>query len=152
MKAFILLFLVSGAALADDTAIRACRTVTETAARLNCYDKIELAATPVTRPAAPVATPTPVQSFGLPPAPMAVQAQPQAITSIDSAIVGTFDGWGPSTVFTLANGQKWKVVDGSEAVLPRTSNQKVTISRNFIGTMFLKVEGTNSSPKVRRVE
>lgn len=150
MKAFVLLFLVSGAALADDTAIRACRTVTETAARLNCYDKIELAATPVARPAAPA--PTPVQSFGLPPAPMAVQARPQAITSIDSTIVGNFDGWGPSTVFTLANGQKWKVVDGSEAVLPRSSNQKVTISRNFIGTMFLKVEGTNNSPKVRRLE
>lgn len=150
MKALILLFLVSSTALADDAAIRACRTVTETAARLNCYDKIELAATPAVRPAPPAATPQ--QSFGLPPAPMAVQAQAQAITSIDSTIVGNFDGWGPSTVFTLANGQKWKVVDGSEAVLPRTSNQKVTISRNFIGTMFLKVEGTNNSPKVRRLE
>lgn len=150
MKALILLFLVSGAALADDTAIRACRTVTETAARLNCYDKIELAATPVARPAAPA--PTPVQAFGLPPAPMAVQAQKQAITSIDSTIVGNFDGWGPSTVFTLANGQKWKIVDGSEAVLTRSSNQKVTISRNFIGTMFMKVEGSNHSPKVRRLE
>lgn len=150
MKAFVLLFLVSGAALADDTAIRACRTVTETAARLNCYDKIELAAAPVAR--APAPAPTPVQAFGFPPAPMAVQAQAQAITSIDSTIVGNFDGWGASTVFTLANGQKWKVVDGSEAVLPRTSNQRVTISRNFIGTMFLKVDGTNNSPKVRRIE
>jgi len=150
MKAFVLLFLVSGAALADDTAMRACRTVTDTAARLSCYDKIELAATPATRAAAPA--PTPQQAFGLPPAPMDVQKSPEKIDSIESTIVGNFDGWGPNTRFKLANGQTWRIVDGSEAVLPRTSNQKVKITRNFIGTLFLQVEGSNNSPKVRRVE
>jgi len=149
MKAFVLLFLVSSAALADDTAMRACRTVTDTQARLACYDRIELAATPVATPAAPVLTPQ--QSFGLAPAAMAVQA-PARIDSIESTIVGTFAGWGPNTRFTLANGQVWRVVDGSEATLTPSTNTKVTIKRNFIGTIFLQVEGTNSSPKVRRVE
>ena len=156
MKAFLLLslFLVSGAALADDTAMRACRTLTDSAARLGCYDRIELSASATTSiaaaaPAAPVLTPQ--QAFGLAPAAMAVQA-PAHIDSIESTIVGTFAGWGPNTRFTLANGQVWRVADGSEATLTPTVNQKVVIKRNFIGTIFLQVEGTNSSPKVRRVE
>ena len=150
MKAFVLLFLVSGAALADDAAMRACRTTTDGAARLACYDKIELAAAPVAAVAAPALTPQ--QSFGLPPAPMDVQKAPARIESITSTIVGNFDGWDPNTKFTLANGQVWRIADGSEAVLPPSTNQRVTITRNFIGTLFLKVEGSNQSPKVRRVE
>lgn len=157
MKAFLLLFLVSGAALADDTAMRACRTLTDSAARLGCYDRIELSAAAAVAvavpaaaaPAAPVLTPQ--QAFGLAPAALAVQA-PAKIDSIESTIVGTFAGWGPNTRFTLANGQVWRVADGSEATLAPTLNQKVVIKRNFIGTIFLQVEGTNSSPKVRRVE
>jgi hypothetical protein len=148
MKSLVLLFLVSGAAFADDTAMRACRTLTDTGARLACYDRIELAAAPA--PAPPALSPQ--QSFGLPPAPMAVQAPAEKIDSIESTIVGDFDGWGPATRFKLANGQVWRVADGSEAVLARTSNQKVKITRNFIGTLFMQVEGSNNSPKVRRVE
>lgn len=155
MKAFLLLFLVSGTALADDTAMRACRTLTDSAARLGCYDRIELSASataPIAAAAAPAAPAlTPQQAFGLAPAAMAVQA-PAKIDSIESTIVGTFAGWGPNTRFTLANGQVWRVADGSEATLTPTVNQKVVIKRNFIGTIFLQVEGTNSSPKVRRVE
>jgi len=150
MKAFVLLFLVSGAALADDAAMRACRTTTDSAARLACYDRIELAATPVAAPAAPALSPQ--QSFGLPPAPMDVRNAPQKIESIASTVVGNFEGWGPNTRFKLANGQVWRIADGSEAVLPQSGNQQVTITRNFLGTLFLKVEGSNQSPKVRRVE
>lgn len=154
MKALVLLFLVSGAALADDTAMRACRTVTESAARLNCYDKIDLVAAPaaamVARPAPPA--PTPQQAFGLAPAPLAVQAPVQKIDSIESTVVGPFDGWGPNTTFKLANGQTWRVVDGSEAILPQTTNQPVKIARNFLGTMFLQVPGSNNTAKVKRVE
>jgi len=150
MKAFVLLFLVSSAALADDAAMRACRTTADTTARLACYDRIELSATPVAAPAAPALSPQ--ESFGLPASPMAVRAAPQKIESIESTVVGNFEGWGPNTRFKLANGQTWRIADGSEAVLPQSGNQKVTITRNFIGTLFLKVEGSNQSPKVRRVE
>lgn len=150
MKAFLLLFLASGAALADDTAMRACRAVTDTASRLACYDSIALAGPAAAAPARPAQTAQ--QSFGLPPAPMAVQAPEQKIDAIESTIVGNFDGWGPATRFKLANGQTWRVVDGSEAVLPPTTNQKVKIARNFLGTLFLQVEGSNQSAKVRRVE
>jgi len=152
MKAFVFLFLVSGAALADDTAMRACRTVTDTAARLACYDRIELSAAPTAAPVAAAPVLTPQESFGLPPSPMAVRAAPQKIDAIDSTIVGTFEGWGPNTRFKLANGQTWRIIDGSEAVLRPTANQKVRITRNFIGTLFLQIEGSNNSPKVKRVD
>ncbi|HEX8476965.1 MAG TPA: hypothetical protein VF663_01445 [Telluria sp.] len=148
MKAFVLLFLVSGAALADDSAMRACRVQSDSAARLACYDRIELGATAVA--AAPALSPQ--ESFGLPASPMAVRAAPQQIESIDSTVLGNFEGWGPTTRLKLANGQTWRIADGSEAVLPPSSSQKVKITRNFLGTLFLQVEGSNQSPKVRRVD
>jgi len=128
----------TGAALADDAAILACRNLTDGAARLACYDAIPAGS----RPAAV----TPERSFGLEAHQREAPAQ-----SIASTIVGNFAGWGPSTMFTLANGQGWKVVDGSQADLAPVSNPPVKITRNVFGTMFLEIEGTNASPKVRRV-
>ena len=150
MKAFVLLFLVSGAALADDTAMRACRAQADTTARLACYDRIELGTIAAAMPVAPALSPQ--ESFGLPASPMAVRAAPQQIESIDSTVLGNFEGWGPNTRFKLANGQTWRIADGSEAVLPPSSSQKVKITRNFLGTLFMQVEGSNQSPKVRRVD
>lgn len=150
MKAFVLLFLASGAALADDSAMRACRAQSDSAARLACYDQIELGATAAVAPAAPALSSQ--ESFGLPASPMAVRAAPQQIESIQSTVLGNFDGWGPNTRFKLANGQTWRIADGSEAVLPPSTSQKVKITRNFLGTLFLQVEGSNQSPKVRRVD
>lgn len=127
----------TGAALADDAAIVACRKLADGAARLACYDAIPAGA----RPAA-----ASVQSFGL------EQKQPEEpARSIESTIVGSVAGWGPATLFTLANGQVWKVVDGSAADLAPVTNPPVKIVRNMFGTMFLEIEGTNASPKVRRV-
>jgi hypothetical protein len=127
----------TGSAFADDAAILACRKMTDGAARLACYDAIPAGS----RPAA-----ASVQSFGL------EQKQPEEpARSIESTIVGKVAGWGPATLFTLANGQVWKVVDGSSADLAPMTNPPVKIVRNIFGTMFLEIEGTNASPKVRRV-
>jgi hypothetical protein len=127
----------TGAALADDAALLACRNLADGAARLACYDAIPAG----NRPAAAAA-----QSFGL------EQKKPEEpARSIESTIVGTVSGWGPATLFTLANGQVWKVVDSSSADLAPVSNPSVKIVRNMFGTMFLEIEGTNASPKVRRV-
>jgi hypothetical protein len=126
------LLAAAGAALADDAALLACRPLTDSAARLTCYDAIPAAA--------------PGHAVGL------EQKKPEdAPTSIASTIVGNFSGWGPSTVITLANGQVWKVVDGSQADLPPVSNPPVKIVRNVFGTMYLEIDGTNASQKVRRV-
>jgi hypothetical protein len=151
-----LLLAVSSAALADDAAIQKCRAVADAGQRLACYDAIALApAMPKpARAAAPVAATAPVaapqaaeQRFGLE---QVKKQENETPKSIESTIVGNFDGWGPNSRIKLANGQVWRVVDGSEAVLTPAQNPKVRIERNFIGTMFLKVEGTNNSAKVRR--
>jgi hypothetical protein len=76
------------------------------------------------------------------------EAEPQ---SIESRIAGKFDGWEPGAQIHLANGQVWRVVDGSSAVLPHMDNAKVKVVRNLLGTLFLEIEGTNNSPKVKRV-
>jgi hypothetical protein len=149
------------AAAADDSAILRCRALSDTGARLSCYDAIPVAHeapgasapahTPAPAPvqaAAPLAAPAPEQSFGMK---VAKPVAPEPPKSIDSAIDGDIDGWGPTTEFKLANGQVWRVIDGSDAVLPRMHDPKVRITRNMFGNMYLELPGTNNSPKVRRV-
>lgn len=157
MKTLFALLLVSGAALADDAAIRQCRTLADGAGRLACYDAITLAAAapagtvaaaaPV---AAPAAAPTRAQqeaSFGL----EATLAKQAKIESVESYIEGPFDGWVPNQQIRLANGQVWRVVDGSEGVT-NLNNPKVTVVRGSLGSIYLEIDGTNRSPKVRRVQ
>lgn len=144
------LLSVSGAALADDAAILKCRALGETQARLACYDRIPVGAQPAAASAAPIAAvpaATAEQRFGLEQV-KRKEVEPQ---SIESTIEGNFDGWEPGAQIRLANGQVWRVVDGSSAVLSPMKNPKVKVTRNMLGTLFLEIEGTNNSPKVRRV-
>jgi hypothetical protein len=146
------LLSVSGAALADDAAILKCRALGETQARLACYDRIPVGAQPAaplaaTAPAAAAPAATAEQRFGLEQV-KRKEAEPQ---SIESTIEGNFDGWEPGAQIRLANGQVWRVVDGSSAVLAPMKNPKVRVTRNVFGTLFLEIEGTNNSPKVRRI-
>jgi hypothetical protein len=152
MKAMpLLLLLLSGAALADDQAILKCRTLPDTGARLACYDAIQVGARPSVATATPqavaVQAPSKEENFGM----EAKKQREQEPQSVTSTVVGNFEGWGPGSQIRLANGQVWRIIDGSEAVLPRTRDQQVTIERNMFGTLFLMVFGSNSSAKVRRV-
>ena len=145
------LLTASSTALADDAALLKCRTLSDTATRVACYDAIPVgAAGPAAGATAAAAAParTPEQNFGL----EAVKQREAQPASIRSTVVGDFDGWGPGSQIRLANGQVWRVIDGSDAVLPRTKDAAVTIERNLFGTLFLKVDGGNSSAKVRRVQ
>ncbi|WP_426057461.1 hypothetical protein [Janthinobacterium sp. PSPC2-1] len=153
MKALFLLLFVSGAALADDAAMLQCRSLADIASRVKCYDAIPLGA------AAPIAPVTAVltaqqreQSFGMETVKQPKAAEAQESKSISSSIAGKFYGWNGNELIKLSNGQVWRIVDGSSAVLAPQDNPKVTLERNFIGTFFLKIEGTNNSPKVRRVQ
>lgn len=152
MKALYLLLLVSSSALANDAAILKCRTLSDVASRVACYDAIPVGAAvavaPAAAPARTAVAANSEQNFGM----EAVKQRAEQPKSIESTVVGNFDGWGPNSQIRLANGQVWRVIDGSDAVLPRTSNQKVRIVRNLLGTLFLEVEGSNSSAKVRRVQ
>ena len=73
--------------------------------------------------------------------------------TIDTTILGEFTGWEKNTVFKLANGQTWKVNSSSIRPVYRrsTQNTKVRISRGFLNSYKMKVEGVNSSVKVKRV-
>ena len=148
---FLPLVLLSGAALADDAAILTCRALGDTGARLACYDAIQLGAKPAAQSASAQAA-APARSreadFGM----EALKRREAEPASVTSTVVGDFEGWGPGSQIRLANGQVWRITDGSEAILPRRRDAKVTIERNVFGTLFLKVDGSNSSAKVRRVQ
>lgn len=137
-----LLLLASGAALADDAAVLKCRTLPDTAQRLACYDAMPVGAVQ------PAAARSAEQSFGMPRAEKAPEPE-----QIESTIVGDFDGWSGNTKFTLANGQVWRINDGSEAVLPRQHNPKIRIKRGLMGAaMYFQVVGHNSTARVRRLQ
>jgi hypothetical protein len=145
---FLLLFAgIAGAAhAADDAAVLKCRTLSDTARRLACYDAMPLGLAPAAAPAA-----SPEQGFGLRPV-VKKKQQDTEPASIRSSVAGRFDGWSPGTVFTLANGQAWKVTDDTDAVLPVMQNPKVEITRGMLGAYFLQVEGHTNSARVARVK
>lgn len=163
-------------AFGSDAAWRECRAVTDSAARLACYDALvdqfpkpaaadAVSASPsapagVAEPAvqaiAPqpsVAAPTPVVAATQTPAEFGLerQAQQAQIESIQSRIVGTFRGWEAKSKITLENGQVWQIADGTRGVYSLES-PAVTIERGVFGTFFLKIDGVNRSPKVKRLK
>lgn len=159
MKALPLavLFLATGFAipdaLADDQALLKCRAITDVAARVHCYDAIPVgAARPAAAAAAAAVAAAPArtaeENFGI----EAVKQREEQPKAIHSTVVGEFSGWGPGSQIRLANGQVWRIIDGSDAVLAPKQDAKVSIERNVFGTLFLKVDGNNSSAKVRRVQ
>lgn len=148
----VLALSTSPATLADDGALRHCRGIADAAARLACYDALPLpapgAATPAAppvaaRPAAPARDASLLERFGL------ESRQPQA-DRIESHIPGLFTGWDANSQIRLANGQVWKVVDGSW-LHGEWSNPKVSIRRGMLGSFYLDIEGESRSPRVQRV-
>jgi hypothetical protein len=139
---------VTANAAASDDALTRCRTIADSAARLACYDAIAITppqSSPASSTKAAPALPTPEQ-FGLQP-----KANPNEINSIESTFAGKFEGWGPGSRISLANGQVWQVADDSSAFC-NCDNKKVLIRRGALGAFYLEIEGTNRSPKVRRLK
>jgi len=141
------------ASQADDGALRRCRGIAEAAARLACYDALPLpapgaaagaAAPAAPRAAAPAREAPLLERFGL------ESRQPQA-DRIDSHIPGLFTGWDANSQIRLANGQVWKVVDGSW-LHGEWNNPKVSVRRGMLGSFYLDIEGESRSPRVQRVK
>ena len=152
MKNFLLFAgaaLSAGAAFADDAAILKCRSFNDTAQRLACYDAIPVGARPASAAAAAPAV-APERNFGL--RPVVKKPKDTEPSSIRSSVVGRFEGWAPGTIFTLANGQVWKVTDDTDAVLPIMQDPKVEITRGLMGAYFLQVDGHINSARVARVK
>lgn len=149
--------------------LQACRAIADAATRLACYDALPL---PATAPAPTAAAPAPARAPAVAAAPAApaapavvpapaanpnasfgleTKAAQNALDAIDSNIEGRFEGWSGRTRIKLANGQVWEVTDGSHGVL-NLSSPKVRVRRGVFGAFYMDIEGTNRSPKVRRVE
>ncbi|MCA0175321.1 MAG: hypothetical protein LCH73_03380 [Proteobacteria bacterium] len=127
------LLALAATAQAQNKTLTECRAIADATQRLACYDALAL-------PAVVAA-----QRFGL-----EGQPDPAAPDEVRSQIMGAFEGWGPTTIFTLANGQRWRVSDGSSAYW-RVQDPKVTISRGMLGGFNFQIEGLNKTAKVRRV-
>jgi hypothetical protein len=156
MRAFALLLLAAVPALADDAGLLRCRAIPESAARLACYDALVV---PASAPAA--------STFGLPAAPAPAQPVPapkpeqfgmefktpdNLPEAIESTIPGVFDGWGPKENIRLANGQVWQVTDDSSGVVRTMKDGKVRVRRGVLGAFYLEIEGSNRSPRVKRLQ
>lgn len=167
----------SGAALANDAELLRCGAIADSAARLACYDALmrsvrevkSAAAKPAAASAPPSAPKPPVAAAPAPAAPPPASAavtlpkqttqqfgfEQRATTDelnyINSEIVGNFDGWEPTTRITLANGQVWQISDGSGRYVNLKSPQ-VRIRRGILGAFYIEFDGTNHSPKVKRVQ
>ena len=137
---------------ADDAGLLRCRAVVDAGARLACYDALAVDA--AQRPRMP--------SSGSPPTTAAAAASPQTdfglqstpgveLKFIDSHINGRFEGWNPDQQITLANGQVWRITDGSRAHFEANS-PKVRVERGALGSFYMVIAGLNQAPRVRRVK
>ena len=169
----LLLVLASHTTVYANEALQRCRAITEASARLVCYDALPLG-TVASKPTAPAAVNMP-SSNSEAAAWAKAQAQAQAqgvplfvketstqfgmdkeaavakLDAIESSIEGRFEGWNANEKIALANGQTWQVVDGSRATL-FMQNPKVKVRRGMLGAYYLDIDGTNKSPRVRRVK
>jgi hypothetical protein len=167
--------LVSNAALADDAALLRCRQLADGPGRLACYNAIPVgAAAPAM--SATAAAPAVPATAAAPAAPVMVAIAPGVsvaapakadlesmfgrepavmkslqLDKLESTIPGYFDGWVAGQRIRLANGQVWKVVDGSDDVM-ELHDPKVTVKRGLLGAIFLDIEGAHRNPKVQRVQ
>lgn len=141
------LVLASPLVCASGVTLLTCRQIADPALRFKCYESIEVPApTHVPTQAAP-SRQEDKEAFGL------EQRRPQksAPESLESSIVGTFYGWDANDKVQLANGQVWQIIDDSRGALVAT-NPKITIRRGALGAFYLEIEGTNRSPRVRRLK
>lgn len=155
MKKLFFLLAVCGPALADDAATLRCRAIADGPARLACYDAMPVgtAVPPAAAAAAPLSVEQQQQAFGLEGRQQRLDARasPPPMTSLASHIPGNFKGWLPGQVITLANGQRWKVVDGSDGVVSGT-DLGATLERGMLGAIYLNIDGASRSPRVTRIQ
>lgn len=69
-------------------------------------------------------------------------------STVESRIVGDFRGWERGTVFTLENGQRWRVEGSESYVSPAVRAPAVKITPGMLGSFFLNVEGVRPRAKV----
>jgi len=71
---------------------------------------------------------------------------------IRGVLQGEFRGFGQGRIYVLDNGQQWEQTDATSVSGVRKQSPKVSISPGVMGVWYLKVEGVNTQPKVRRTK
>jgi len=70
---------------------------------------------------------------------------------VHSRILGEFRGWEGKTIFKLENGQVWQQVGNDPWRGVKLENPSITIRPGFMNSWTLRVEGYNTTTKVRRI-
>ncbi len=73
-------------------------------------------------------------------------------TPIKSRLQRSVDGWEPGTVFTLENGQKWKVLKGSVKLPNTLQAPEIIVVPGIAGRWFLQVSEDMPKARVERIE
>ncbi|MEM6817590.1 MAG: hypothetical protein AAF578_02265 [Pseudomonadota bacterium] len=87
-----------------------------------------------------------VERFGL------EQVETANADELESRLVGDYDGWWGNTIFRLENGQVWQQTQPGRWRHQGPPNPKVTIRRRAFSSYRLKVEGSNRTIRVKRIE
>ncbi len=82
---------------------------------------------------------------------IASASQEGALESIESRIIGKFEGWTKGLRLKLENGQKWEIISG-KTFTKSLQDPKITISRAVFGSFSAKIEGITGIAKVKRVK
>lgn len=73
-------------------------------------------------------------------------------STIESRIVGTFNGWkGRGTTFELENGMVWRVVEDDRFITGEIENPRVEVRPGAFGTWRLHIEDHRTWARVQRV-
>lgn len=123
--------------------LQACRTLGD-GPRLACFDRV-LASHDAPPP--PVAKP----DFGSERLPQAADAAKEPDSMQDRVVKVSFNAFKQFTV-TLANGQVWRQLDSDTAVARFAADATVKITRGFLDSYSLSVEGVWGAYKVKRIK
>ena len=71
---------------------------------------------------------------------------------LHATLVGDFHGWTGSTTFTLDNGEVWEQVDDENYSSGALHNPKLTITKGWVHSYVLSVEGVKETVMVKRIK
>lgn len=73
-------------------------------------------------------------------------------STLESRLVGDFQGWEKRTVFQLENGQRWRVAGSTSYVTPPMPPPKVRIVPGALGSFWMEIEGVNQRVRVESLD
>lgn len=71
---------------------------------------------------------------------------------IESTLQGEFRGFAKGRRYVLQNGQEWEQMDATQFSGSARQAPKVSMRPGLIGVWYMKVDGVNVQPKVRRAK